>query len=220
VTVENVSTAAKTYLSAIGAVAIFICVDKGKPVNIGVARDLDKALRHLRKIISPTAAIDWAAWGMNYAKLAEIAQLRDLLYDYQLDGPAKLVPLDEIAVRITMMATAKGCVLTPHSRALERAETYAGYLDKALEGMQRNGTFAAFNQAYKEHRLELVKRNEPVQPYWAVMAELRAVIIRSLVNDPRNRLVPSSMLVEIRQAFPWFTKPPLIRMRKHKRKGN
>jgi hypothetical protein len=52
------------------------------------------------------------------------------------------------------------------------------------------------------------------------MAELRAVIIRSLVNDPRNRLVPSSMLVEIRQAFPWFTKPPLIRMRKHKRKGN
>jgi hypothetical protein len=218
--VENVSTAAKTYLSAIGAVAIFVCVDKGKPVNIGVARDLDKALRHLRKIIAPSAAIAWAAWGMNYPKLAEIAQLRDLLYDYQVDGPAKLVPVEEIAVRITMMATAKGCVLTPHARALERAETYAGYLDKALEGMQRNGTFAAFNQAYKEHRLALLKVKQPVQPYWAVMAELRAVIIRSLVVDPRNRLVPSSMLVEIRQAFPWFTKPPLIRMRKHKRKGN
>jgi hypothetical protein len=211
---EHVSAAAKTYLSAIGATAIYISVEQGKAINVGVARDLDAALRHLRKIVSPAASLGWIAWGMNYERLAEIAQMPHLFHDLPPDA------IDEMAVRVEMMAAAHGVVLTPHARALERAEVYAGYLDKALEGMQRNGTFAAFNQAYKDHRQALARRNESAQPYWAVMQDLRAVIIRALVADPKNRLAPSSMLGEIRKQFPWFTRPPLIRTRPGKRRDN
>ena len=203
---EYVSAAAKTYLSAIGATAIYISVDKIKPVNVGVARDLDSALRHLQKIISPTASLGWVAWGMSYAVLAEIAQMRELLYDYQPDAAARLVSLEELAVRIEMNATARGVVLTPHARALERAEVYAGYLDTALADLQRNGTFSAFNHAYKLHRQTLARRKESAQPYWAVMQELRAVIIRALVAEPKSRLMPDEVIVEIRKQFPWFTR--------------
>jgi len=202
VAIERVSTAAKTYLSAIGAVAIYISVDKGKPINVGVARDLDKALRHIRKIISPTATFGWIAWGMDYARLTDIAQMRDLFPDRP--------PLEEMAVRINMMAVAHGVVLTPHARAIERAQVYADYLADALKAMQDTGTLSAFNHAYKLHRMALDRKGESAQPYWSVMQELRAVIVRALVAEPKNRLMPTSVITEIRQAFPWFTKPVLL----------
>jgi hypothetical protein len=101
--------------------------------------------------------------------------------------------------------------LTPHARAIERAKVYAGYLDEAIEAMQRDGTFSAFNHAYKLHRQERAKRNESVTPFWAVMHELRALIIRALIAEPKNRLVPASVIVEIRKQFPWFTRKPIPR---------
>ena len=199
---ERVSTAAKTYLSAIGAVAIYISTDKGKPMNVGVARDLDKALRHMRKIISPTATFGWIAWGMDYARLTDLAQMPDLLHG--------LSTIEDMAIRINMMAVAHGVVLTPHARAIERAQVYADYLDEALEAMQRNSTFTAFNLAYKFHRQDLARKGEAAQPYWSVMAELRAVIIRALISEPKNRLMPADVVREIRQAFPWFSRPVLL----------
>ena len=208
--IERVSTAAKTYLSAIGAVAIFVSVDKGKPINVGVARDLDKALRHLRKIISPTATFGWIAWGMNYAVLADIAAHGSDMFH---DRP----PLEEMAVRINMMAVARGCVLTPHARAIERAQVYADYLDEALKAMQDTGTLSAFNHAYKLHRMALDRKGESAQPYWSVMQELRAVIVRALISEPRNRFMPADVIREIRQAFPWFSRPVLLPKRsKHR----
>jgi hypothetical protein len=202
VPIERVSTAAKTYLSAIGAVAIYISTDKGKPINVGVARDLDKALRHLRKIISPTASFGWIAWGMDYARLTDIAQMRDLFHDRP--------PLEEMAVRIEMMAVAHGAVLTPHARAIERAQVYADYLADALKAMQDTGTLSAFNHAYKLHRMALDRKGESAQPYWSVMQGLRAVIIRALISEPKNRLMPADVIREIRQAFPWFSRPVLL----------
>ena len=200
--IERVDTAAKTYLSAIGAVAIYISIDNGKPINVGVARDLDKALRHLRKIISPTATFGWIAWGMDYARLTDIAQMRDLLHGTHT--------IEDMGERITMMAVAHGAVLTPHARAIERAQVYADYLDEALKAMQRNSTFTAFNHAYKLHRQQLARKGESAQPYWSVMAELRAVIVRHLVAEPKNRLMPADVIREIRKAFPWFSRPVLL----------
>jgi hypothetical protein len=43
------------------------------------------------------------------------------------------------------------------------------------------------------------------------MHELRALIIRALIAEPKNRLVPASVIVEIRKQFPWFTRKPIPR---------
>jgi hypothetical protein len=209
--VERLSTAAKTYLSAIGAVAIYVSVDQGNPITVGVARDLDKAIRNIRKIMSPTAAIGWIAWGMDYAALTAIAQTPNLIYVNRDDGIKRALPLNELVALIGLLANMRGVTLTPHARAIERAKVYAGYLDEAIEAMQRDGTFSAFNHAYKLYRQERAKRNESVTPFWAVMHELRALIIRSLIASPKNRLVPASVIIEIRKQFPWFTRKSIPR---------
>jgi hypothetical protein len=206
--VSAIGTAAKTYLAAIGASAIYVALDRGKPINVGVARDLDKARRHLQRIVAPAAAFGWIAWATDYQALSNIAQVIPL-------GR----PLPELVAEIEKRALACGLTLTPHARALERAETYAGYLDQAITSMQRDGTLGAFNLAYKTHRLSLLRKGEAAQPYWAVMQELRAVIVRSLVAEPKNRLVPVSVIKEIREHFPWFARPSLLPKRgKEKRR--
>jgi hypothetical protein len=205
--VSAIGTAAKTYLAAIGASAIYVALDRGKPINVGVARDLDKARRHLQRIVAPAAAFGWIAWATDYQALSNIAQVIPL-------GR----PLPELVAEIEKRALACGLTLTPHARALERAETYAGYLDQAIASMQRDGTLAAFNLAYKSHRLALHRRGQSAQPYWAVVQELRALIIRSLVAEPKHRLDAGAVITQIRQQFPWFVRPsllPKLKKRKH-----
>jgi hypothetical protein len=202
VAVERIGTAAKTYLSAIGASAIYVAIDHGKPISAGAARDLDKALRHLQRIVSPGATFGWVAWSVNYGELVQIAQA--------VTPINATTSLPALVVEIEAIAQVRGLALTPHARALERAETYAGYLDQAIASMQRDGTLGAFNLAYKTHRLALRRKGEAAQPYWAVMQELRAVIIRSLIAEPKNRLVPASVIKEIRENFPWFARPSLL----------
>jgi hypothetical protein len=216
VAIERLSTAAKTYLSAIGAVAIYVAVDQGNPITVGVARDLDKAIRHMRRIISPTASIGWIAWGLRYGELAQIAQTPDLITVNRDDGIKLALPLNELVDVIEMMAQSRGVILTPHAKAIERAALYAGYLDQAIQAMRRDGTFSALNRAYKFYRQDGLKQNESVTPYWAVMHELRALIIRALVAAPQNKLMPASVITEIRKRFPWFVRKSIQKKRKLK----
>jgi hypothetical protein len=212
---ESLSTAAKTYLNAIGAVAIYVAVDQGNPITVGVARDLDKAIRHMRRIISPTASIAWIAWGLHYGELAQIAQTPDLIYANH-DGVKRPLPLKVLTPLIELMAKMCGVTLTPHAKAIERAELYAGYLDEAIQAMRRDGTFSALNRAYKFYRQDGIRRNESVTPYWVVMHELRALIIRALVAAPQNKLMPASVITEIRKRFPWFVRKSIPKKRKLK----
>jgi hypothetical protein len=214
--VERLSTAAKTYLSAIGAVAIYVAVDRGNPITVGVARDLDKAIRHMRRIISSTASIGWIAWGLRYGELARIAQTPNLLYFNRDDDVKIALRLEELVRFIERMAEASDVTLTPHAKAIERAELYAGYLDQAIQAMRHDGTFSALNRAYKIYRQDGLKQNESVTPYWAVMHELRALIIRALVAAPQNKLMPASVITEIRKAFPWFVRKSIPKKRKLK----
>lgn len=213
---ESLSTAAKTYLNAIGAVAIYVAVDQGNPITVGVARDLDKAIRHMRRIISPTASIGWIAWGLRYGELAQIAQTPDLLYFNRNDDVKIALRLEELVRVIERAAAAYDIVLTPHAKAIERAELYAGYLDQAIAAMRRDGTFSALNRAYKFYRQDGLRRNESVTPYWVVMHELRALIIRALVAAPQNKLMPASVITEIRKRFPWFVRKSIPKKRKLK----
>ena len=192
----------KTYLSAIGASAIYVSIDDGSPVSVGAARDLDKALTHLQTIISPTVAFGWVAWSSRYDVLVEIAQEPDLLH---FDS-GEAIPLAQLVGLIELKAQQRGVTLTPHSRAPERAQVYAKFLDDTLDAMQDSGEFAAFNAAYKAHRQEARARGESVQPYWAVMTDLRGVVIRALVTNRKMRLQPSAILEEIRKHFPWLAR--------------
>lgn len=196
--VERVSVAAKTYLAAIGASAIYIATNQGVPISVGVARDLDKALHHLRKIVCPGATFGWVAWAADYQALAHIAQ-----------ATIRITPLTSMSLLITEIETAAqalGVTLTPHLRVLERAQVYAEALDEAIAAMQQAGVFKTFNQAYKAYRLGLGRKGKSPVPYWAVMGELRGVVIRMLIAQGKNRFSPHIALEEIRKAFPWFTR--------------
>ena len=71
---------------------------------------------------------------------------------------------------------------------------------------QFNGAFAAFNRAYKTYRQQAKARGESVQPYWAVMTDLRGVIIRALIANKNIRLDAAAVLAEIRKQFPWLAR--------------
>ena len=202
---EPLDLAAKTYLSAIGAAAIYISVENDRPVSVGAARDLDKALKHLRSVISPTIALGWVAWSPHYDWLVEIAGEPNLLDVHTVNG-VEALPLVQLIGLIEHHAKQRGIILTPHRRALERAQVYANFLDDILAGLQDSGAFAAFNQAYKAHRHEAKARGESVQPFWAVMTDLRGVIIRALIANKNIRLDTAAVLAEIRKHFPWLAR--------------
>jgi hypothetical protein len=204
-TIELPEEGAKTYLAAIGAIAIYVSIDRERPINVGVARDLDKALTHQRRIISRTIALSWVAWGKHFQKLSDIAQTPGLMLTRRPDdGVNVTLQADELAAKIVTLAGQSGLVLTPHARVLERARAFSGLLDEAMEALKEKGHLAEFNQAYKRRRDELRLRSESIQPYWAALQELRAVVVRVLVAQPNGRLVTTSVLVEIRKRFPWF----------------
>lgn len=205
--VEALNPAAKTYLSAIGAVAIYVGVGgDGAPVSVGVARDLDQALRHLRVIFSPRVSFGWVAWSQRYSDLVRIAQMPDLIFVNRGDGVRVVRSLASVVDVIELTARENTVTLTPHARVLERARGYAMYLDEALAALQQAGHLSAFNHAYKVYRLDLKRQGESVAPYWAVFEQLRAVIVRALVNQQKNALAPDTALQEIRKHFPWFTR--------------
>jgi hypothetical protein len=205
-TVKPLDTGAKTYLAAVGAAAIYVSVDNNYPASVGATLDLDKALGHIQRIISPTVEIVWVAWSSSFVELAKIAQTPDIRLEQRQDGVKVPLSTPELVVRIENMARSAGTKLSPHESVLNRAQLYAHHLDETLAAMQQSGTLAEFNQAYKAHRLELVERGEAVQPYWAVFEDLRAVIIRTLIQNDCSSLLA---LTEIRAQFPWFTRTRL-----------
>ena len=212
---DRIDSAAKTYLSAIGASAIYIAAVKGRPVCVGVARDLDKALRHLQKTIDPAAQLGWIAWGMSYDALLQIAKAPELLL-IERGGIKAQLPLAQVVGLVQLKAQQLGVTLTPHARALERAEVYSAYLDSALAELQRNGTFAAFNAAYKQHRQASARNRESVVPFWAVMQELRAVVIRALVADPKTGCLRARCFPKSARHCHRFTKAKLQHMQRPK----
>lgn len=206
VLIEPPDSGVKTYLAATGAVAIYVSTDNGNVVSVGVARDLDQALRHLRTLFSPMVRFGWIAWGNDYRRMVEIAQVPDLIYVNGIHGIKVRRQVDDVAALITKIASENCVTLTPHGKVLERANVYAVQLDDAIAAMQQAGAFATFNQAYKTHRLELARKGESAAPYWAVMAEMRAVIVRLLIAQGKSQFSPHKALEEIRAYFPWFTR--------------
>jgi hypothetical protein len=90
--------------------------------------------------------------------------------------------------------------LTSHDRAAERAQVLAQHVDAILESFRRDGQLKAFNRCYKAHRVAM---NGHAPSYAIVVSDLRAEVIRVLVEHPRE-LSAAVLTQRLRHRFPWY----------------
>jgi hypothetical protein len=199
----------KTYLAAVGAAAIYVSVHDVKPVSVGVARDLDRALTHLQQIMELPVSFGWIAWGQHYDALVAIAKIPDLMLRQRDDGIKVSKTLPEVVDRISNVAESSAIVLTPHKTAIARASVLAGYVERVFADLRTSGQLAAFNTAYKTYRQSAQRRGEKVAPYWAIETRLRRVTIQALAASSSRGLSKETMSALICQEFPWF-KPVVL----------
>jgi hypothetical protein len=202
----EISDDVRTYLSAVGAVAVFVAEQDNVPVRVGFLNDPQKALTYLvRKW--PHASFAWMAWfegstpkGAAFiadisGRAAELIYLRRDKMKIPRRTPWVINTIETLALRGQV-------TLTPHAIAINRAKFYARRLDTVLTNLQANGTFGAFNRAYRIYRERQRMSSESALPYWAAKEQLRKVLIRYLVVHKDADFY--ELLVEIQTKFPWF----------------
>jgi hypothetical protein len=207
--IEEIDEDVRTYLAAVGALAVYVAVQDDAPVRVGFCRDPHKALSYIARAW-PRASFAWMAWFEDArpgaaAFVAEIGEHeRDLIVmrrDETIREPRELA---SVIAHVETIALRHKLTLTPHRSAINRARIYADKLDMVLTGLQRAGHFAAFNRAYRIYRETRRLESESAAPFWAVKEQMRQTIIRHLV---KNRWIDQqALLEEIRQRFPWFNR--------------
>jgi hypothetical protein len=197
----------RTYLSAVGALAVYVAEQDSIPVRVGFCHDPQKVLTYSARKW-PRVRFGWMAWfeDQQPAAASFVAEIqenaKELIFGRREDNVTTPRRLPWVIAHIENLAKMEMVTLTPHASAVERARAYARRLDAALSGLQQTGEFASFNRAYRIYRERQRMRGESAMPYWAAKEDLRRVIIRWLVHH--QRIDPAALLVEIRQRFPWF----------------
>lgn len=184
------SKAASHYLDAIGAAAIYIALPR-----IGAA-----SVRGLRRLPRDVGDIQWMVWVRDLASARSVAD-PDLIWKQRDDGVKQCRPLLELVTLIEQRARDLNVPLTPHERATERAMVLAERVEAIMDSFRREGQMRAFNRCYKAHRLSA---NGHARPYHTVITDLRAVVIRTLAETPREKLSSDVLTRNIRQRFPWY----------------
>lgn len=204
--IDDLDDEVKTYLSAVGAVAIYVATVEGMPVRIGFSHDPRKTRTFLGQRW-PRVAIAWLAWIDENAPGAP--ELCATIVEQQSTIAGIRQPLSVVLTKIEALAYLHKVTLTPNARAIERARACSERLDRALMTLQANGQLGAFNHAYRVYREGQRARGESAMPYWAVRQDLRRVVIRYLAAH--SEVDPSVLLDEIRERFPWFhSNRPLV----------
>ena len=184
------SKAASHYLDAIGAAAIYIALPR-----IGAA-----SVRGLRRLPRDTGDIQWIVWVRDLASARTVAD-PELIWN-QDNGVKRCRSLPELTTAIEQRAHELSVPLTPHERATERAAMLAARVDRILTGFRTTGQLKCFNTCYRTYR---IKMNGHAPPYATVLAELRSVLIRTLVEVPRAELSSALLTQRLRARFPWYT---------------
>jgi hypothetical protein len=70
-----------------------------------------------------------------------------------------------------------------------------------MDSFRQDGQLKAFNASYRAHRL---KHNGSAPTYHQALNELRAELIRAVVEAPRGELPVAMLSQRIRQRFPWY----------------
>ena len=178
------------YLAAIDAAAIYIALPR-----IGAA-----SVRGLRRLPRDAGDIQWMVWVRDLASARTVAD-PDLIWD-QDNGVKRCRPLPELVTAIEQRAHDLSVPLTPHERATERVAMLAQRVDGILTSFRTSGQLKCFNTCYRTYR---VKMNGHAPPYHAVLADLRAELIRTLVEVPRGELSAALVTKRVRARFPWYT---------------
>lgn len=198
----TVAYSVKSYLSAIGAVAIYVSVNDHVPKSIGVCRDLDRALADARA--HAPVSFGWVAWSQPYEALLAIAKTPDLMLRRRSDGARVIRSLPEIVQAITEIAERSAIVLTPHRTTIERATELALSVERAFEELRISGQLASFNAAYKRYRKAAEANGEKAMPYWKAQEHLRKVTIKTLARNAGRSVSQQKLGELISQEFPWF----------------
>jgi aromatic ring-opening dioxygenase LigB subunit len=198
----------------VGAAAIYVSVFDQIPKSIGVARDLDRALDQLQRVIGLPVTFGWIAWSQPYEALLAIAKIPDLMLRTRDDGVKVPKSLPEIVQSIAGIAERSRIVLTPHKTVIERATALSLTVEQVFVELRANGQLAAFNSAYKIYRASAQANGEKVLPYWAAQEQLRKVTIKALATSPSRSLSQQKFGELISQQFPWFRSVLLDNARK------
>jgi hypothetical protein len=202
----EISEDVRTYLSAVGALAVFVAEQDKVPVRVGFLHDPSKALAYMvRKW--PHVSFAWMAWfdantSAGASFISEISGRSAELIYMRRDQTRIPRRIPWVINYIETLALREQVVLTPHAIAINRAKFYARRLDAVLTTLQHNGTFSAFNRAYRIYRDSQRMSGESAVPFWAAKEQLRKVLIRYLVAHKDVDFY--ELLAEISAKFPWF----------------
>ena len=201
----TVAYSVKSYLSAVGAAAIYVSVFDQIPKSVGVCRDLDRSLVNLQQLFDAPVSFGWVAWSQPYEALLAIARTPDLMVRTRDDGVKVPIGLVEIVERISNLAERSAIVLTPHKAVVERATELSLSVEREFEKLRTSGQLAAFNTAYKNYRQSAAANGEKVLPYWRAQEQLRRVTIKALATSGSRSLSQQKLGELISQQFPWFS---------------
>ncbi len=201
---STIAYSVKSYLSAVGAAAIYVSVSGDVPKSVGVCRDPDQALGNMRQIIGEPVVFGWIAWSQPYEALLPIAKIPDLMNRTRDDGIKVPRSLPEIVQVIAETAERSAIVLTAHKTVVERATALSLAVEQVFSELRTSGQLAAFNGAYKTYRRSAEATGKQVLPYWKAQEQLRRMTIRALATSSSRSLSQQKLGELISQQFPWF----------------
>jgi hypothetical protein len=204
----------KSYLSAVGAAAIYVSVHNREPKSVGVCRDLDRSLEHVRRLLGVPVTFGWIAWASQHEVLLAIAKMPGLMLRTREDGVKVVCTLPDVVRRIRTVADRSAVVLTSHRKAVERANVLAGVVEQVFVELRTSGQLAAFNVAYKSYRRSAQANGESVLPYWKAEEQLRRVTIRAIATSASRSASLEKLSELIAQEFPWLRADLLDNSRK------
>ena len=201
----TVAYSVKSYLSAVGAAAIYVSVSDQLPKSVGVCRDLDRSIDQLQRLFDAPVTLGWVAWAQSQEALVIIAKTPDLMLRARDDGVKVPIGLSELVERIKDMAERSAIVLTPHRIAVERATELALSVERIFAELRASGRMSQFNDAYKSYRASAKANGHKVLPYWKAQEQLRRVTIQALATSSSTSGSKEKLSELIAQEFPWFS---------------
>ena len=201
---STIAYSVKSYLSAVGAAAIYVSVHDQIPKSVGVCRDLDRTIYTMRQMTGVPLTFGWVTWAQPYEALLEIAKTPGLMLHARGDGVKVPRSLVEIVQAITEIAERSAIVLTPHRTVVERATALSVSVEQVFAELRTSGQLAAFNASYKTYRQAAKQNGEKVLPYWKAQERLRSVTIKALASSSSRSMSQQKLGELISQQFPWF----------------